>query len=64
MGWCYLYPAKDANGDPIPITDPIILAMNAEADNLTLGDRPNEEYSGEADSRGLDSRGFNKGRRG
>lgn len=64
MGRIYISPAKDAKGDPLPLPQWAIdlnrQSAEEEAYRLRSAPADAEEYSGEAESRGLDSRGFNK----
>lgn len=59
MGWMRIYPAKNAMGDPLPLPE-WAQRMNAEAERQDADRLMFEEYPGEAESRGLTERGFNK----
>lgn len=43
MGWIHISPRKDKNGDPIPETNPLVLALNAEAQRLDPLTRPDHK---------------------
>ncbi len=61
MGWCHITLSRDTR-ERLTRDNPKALAdfdkMNADAERIIYGDRPNEEHR-EAEDRMTDHRGFN-----